>query len=196
MAAIALALMSAVGAGDHLLMTDSAYHPARSFCDGMLKRMGVETTYYDPRLGAGDRVAVSPQHQGGVRRVAGLAVARGAGHSGNRRSRAWARRLRRRRQHLGDAAVLPATRPWRRSGDRGRHEISLRPFRPAARPGFGQRRLAQTAQAHRARAGDSPRPGRRLSRAARPAHDGAPAARSRATGPRARRVAAARAPRC
>ena len=53
MAAIALALLSAVGAGDHLLMTDSAYQPARRFCDGMLKRMGVETTYYDPRLGAG-----------------------------------------------------------------------------------------------------------------------------------------------
>ena len=53
MAAIALALLSAVGAGDHLLMTDSAYQPARRFCNGMLKRLGVETTYYDPRLGAG-----------------------------------------------------------------------------------------------------------------------------------------------
>ena len=53
MAAIALALLSAVDAGDHLLVTDSAYRPARTFCDGMLKRMGVETTYYDPRLGAG-----------------------------------------------------------------------------------------------------------------------------------------------
>jgi cystathionine beta-lyase len=52
MAAIALALLSAIGAGDHLLMTDSAYLPARRFCDGMLKRMGVETTYYDPRAGA------------------------------------------------------------------------------------------------------------------------------------------------
>ena len=53
MAAIALALLSALGAGDHLLVTDSAYQPARRFSDGMLKRMGVETTYYDPRLGAG-----------------------------------------------------------------------------------------------------------------------------------------------
>ncbi len=53
MAAIALALLSAVGAGDHLLVTDSAYQPARRFCDGMLKRLGVETTYYDPRVGAG-----------------------------------------------------------------------------------------------------------------------------------------------
>ena len=53
MAAIALALFTAVKAGDHLLVTDSAYQPARRFCDGMLKRMGVETTYYDPRAGAG-----------------------------------------------------------------------------------------------------------------------------------------------
>ncbi len=53
MAAIALALLTALSAGDHLLVTDSAYQPARIFCDGMLKRMGVETTYYDPRVGAG-----------------------------------------------------------------------------------------------------------------------------------------------
>jgi cystathionine beta-lyase len=52
LAAIAIALMSALGAGDHLLMTDSTYGPTRTFCDGTLKRMGVETTYYDPRLGA------------------------------------------------------------------------------------------------------------------------------------------------
>ncbi|THD44579.1 MAG: cystathionine beta-lyase [Bradyrhizobium sp.] len=53
MAAIAVALMSALSAGDHLLMTDSAYEPTRTFCQGTLKRMGVETTYYDPRIGAG-----------------------------------------------------------------------------------------------------------------------------------------------
>jgi len=52
MAAIALALLTAVGAGDHLLVTDAAYLPARRFCNGLLKRMGVETTYYDPRVGA------------------------------------------------------------------------------------------------------------------------------------------------
>jgi cystathionine beta-lyase len=51
--AVAVALISALGAGDHLLMTDSAYQPTRLFCNGALKRMGVETTYYDPRIGAG-----------------------------------------------------------------------------------------------------------------------------------------------
>ena len=39
-AAIAVALMSALSAGDHLLMTDSAYDPTRAFCNGTLKRMG------------------------------------------------------------------------------------------------------------------------------------------------------------
>lgn len=44
----ALAILSVCGAGDHLLMVDSAYEPTKSFCDHTLKRMGVETTYYAP----------------------------------------------------------------------------------------------------------------------------------------------------
>ncbi len=53
LAAICLALMTATKAGDHLLVSDSAYQPTRMFCDGVLKRFGVETQYYDPRLGSG-----------------------------------------------------------------------------------------------------------------------------------------------
>jgi cystathionine beta-lyase len=53
LAAIAVALMTALSAGDHLLMTDAAYRPARIFADHSLKRIGVETTYYDPAIGAG-----------------------------------------------------------------------------------------------------------------------------------------------
>lgn len=53
LAAITLALLTAVKAGDHILVTDSAYRPARIFCDTVLKRLGVETTYYDPLIGAG-----------------------------------------------------------------------------------------------------------------------------------------------
>lgn len=53
LAALTVALMAAVSAGDHLLVTDSAYRPTRQFCDGVLKRFGVETTYYDPTIGAG-----------------------------------------------------------------------------------------------------------------------------------------------
>jgi cystathionine beta-lyase len=52
LAAIAVALMSCLKAGDHLLVTDSVYRPTRNFCDSILKRFGVETTYYDPLLGA------------------------------------------------------------------------------------------------------------------------------------------------
>ena len=52
MNAIATAIMSVVGAGDHLLVTDSCYGPTRTFCDKTLKRFGVETTYYAPRVGA------------------------------------------------------------------------------------------------------------------------------------------------
>jgi cysteine-S-conjugate beta-lyase len=52
LAAIVVAMVTAVGAGDHLLVTDSAYAPARNFADTTLRRMGVETTYYDPRIGA------------------------------------------------------------------------------------------------------------------------------------------------
>jgi cystathionine beta-lyase len=53
LAAIAVALMTALAAGDHLLMTDAAYFPARNFAENVLARMGVETTYYDPMIGAG-----------------------------------------------------------------------------------------------------------------------------------------------
>ncbi|MBM3607563.1 MAG: cystathionine beta-lyase [Alphaproteobacteria bacterium] len=51
LAAIALALTAAVKAGDHLLVSDSAYRPTRNFCDQYLAKMGVETTYYDPQAG-------------------------------------------------------------------------------------------------------------------------------------------------
>lgn len=53
LAAVTLGLFSCLKAGDHLLVTDSVYLPTRQFCDGMLKRFGVETTYYDPLIGAG-----------------------------------------------------------------------------------------------------------------------------------------------
>ncbi len=52
LAAIVVSLMTALSAGDHLLMSDSAYQPARIFCDATLRRMGVETSYYDPLVGA------------------------------------------------------------------------------------------------------------------------------------------------
>jgi cystathionine beta-lyase len=60
LAAINVALMTALSAGDHLLMTDSAYSPGRDFADATLKRMGIETTYYDPEIGAGIAALMRP----------------------------------------------------------------------------------------------------------------------------------------
>ena len=51
-AAVSTALLSVLSAGDHLLITDSVYRPTRNFADTILKRFGVETTYYDPLIGA------------------------------------------------------------------------------------------------------------------------------------------------
>ena len=51
LAAISAALLSVVHAGDHILVTDSAYGPTRIFCDQILTRLGVTTTYYDPLIG-------------------------------------------------------------------------------------------------------------------------------------------------
>ena len=53
LAAVTIALMATVKAGDHVLVTDSVYQPTRHFCDTMLKRMGVEVDYFDPLIGAG-----------------------------------------------------------------------------------------------------------------------------------------------
>ena len=58
--AIALAVQAVCGAGDHLLMVDSCYHPTRLLCDRTLKRFGIETTYYDPLIGAGIEKLMKP----------------------------------------------------------------------------------------------------------------------------------------
>jgi cystathionine beta-lyase len=53
LSAVATSLLAFLAAGDHLLVTDAVYRPTRRFCDGVLKRLGVTTTYYDPLIGAG-----------------------------------------------------------------------------------------------------------------------------------------------
>jgi cysteine-S-conjugate beta-lyase len=52
LAAIAATLLATAGSGDHILVADSVYRPTRDFCESVLKRMGVQTTYYDPLIGA------------------------------------------------------------------------------------------------------------------------------------------------
>ncbi len=50
--AIAVALLSQLKTGDHVLVMDSAYEPTRSLCNGLLAKMGITTDYYDPLIGA------------------------------------------------------------------------------------------------------------------------------------------------
>ena len=47
-AAIAGAVLAAVGPGDVLLMTDNAYEPSRVLARNFLARFGVETRWFDP----------------------------------------------------------------------------------------------------------------------------------------------------
>ncbi|WP_442679855.1 cystathionine beta-lyase [Sphingomonas sp. ASY06-1R] len=56
LAAITTALLAVLEPGDELLMTDSTYEPTRTFCDGLLKRLGIATRYYDPCV-RGDGIA-------------------------------------------------------------------------------------------------------------------------------------------
>jgi len=53
LASITIALSAFVQQGDHVLVTDSAYAPTRNFCNNVLAKYGVETTYYDPLIGGG-----------------------------------------------------------------------------------------------------------------------------------------------
>jgi cysteine-S-conjugate beta-lyase len=60
LAACVEAILACVASGDHVLVTDSVYEPTRIFCERFLKRFGVETTYYDPLIGAGISELIRP----------------------------------------------------------------------------------------------------------------------------------------
>jgi cystathionine beta-lyase len=59
LSAIATAQLAFVSSGDEVLVSDSVYRPTRRFCDHVLKRLGVRTTYYDPLIGAGIKTLLS-----------------------------------------------------------------------------------------------------------------------------------------
>jgi len=61
LAAITTALLAVLAPGDHLLVADSSYGPTRVFCDGILARLGVRTSYYDPTVGAGIEALLRPE---------------------------------------------------------------------------------------------------------------------------------------
>ncbi len=60
LAAVAVALMACLKAGDHVLVTDSVYGPTRRLCQRTLARYGIETTFYDPLVGAGIAALMKP----------------------------------------------------------------------------------------------------------------------------------------
>jgi cysteine-S-conjugate beta-lyase len=60
LSAITTTLLAVLKAGDHLLVCDSAYRPTRNFCNGLLAHFGIETTYFDPLIGAGIAESFKP----------------------------------------------------------------------------------------------------------------------------------------
>ncbi len=52
-AAISNAILSFVAGGDHVLVTGSVYEPTQAFCDNVLSKLNVATSYFDPLIGAG-----------------------------------------------------------------------------------------------------------------------------------------------
>ncbi len=51
LSAITTCLSAFLAAGDHVLIPDAVYGPTRRFCTEVLKRFGVETTFYAPDVG-------------------------------------------------------------------------------------------------------------------------------------------------
>lgn len=60
-AAVTNAILAFVASGDHILMTGGAYEPTQDFCNKVLSRMSVATTYYDPMIGAGIVDLIQPE---------------------------------------------------------------------------------------------------------------------------------------
>ncbi|MEZ6011475.1 MAG: cystathionine beta-lyase [Hyphomonas sp.] len=61
--ACALAIAACVEAGGHILIPDCSYGPTARFSERRLKAMGVTSTRYDPRIGAGIADLIRPETQ-------------------------------------------------------------------------------------------------------------------------------------
>lgn len=60
-AAISAALLAFLDRGDHVLVVDTVYDPVRRFCTRMLSRLGIETTFYHPAMGADIETLIRPE---------------------------------------------------------------------------------------------------------------------------------------
>jgi cystathionine beta-lyase len=52
LSAVSTVLLSYAEAGAHILIADNVYQPTRRFAERMLRRLGVDVTYYDPLVGS------------------------------------------------------------------------------------------------------------------------------------------------
>ena len=59
-AAVTNSILSFVKSGDHVLMSGAAYEPTQDFCNIVLKKMQIDTTYYDPLIGADIATLIQP----------------------------------------------------------------------------------------------------------------------------------------
>ena len=180
LAAVTLALMSCLKAGDHLLVTDSVYRPTRQFCDGVLKALRRRDDLLRPadrRRHRGAAAARTPRRSSPRR--PGSQILRDAGHPGHRRGR-----------RTGTAPSCSWTTPGRRRcSSRRTSAASTSRSRPAPNICRGNSDLLLGLVSANARAWPALRrtfdsfamcagPGGRLPGAARPAHHGAAPARS------------------
>lgn len=58
LAAVTVPLMAYLKTGDHCLMPDSVYGPARNIANGLLANYGISTTFYDPTIGEAEIAAL------------------------------------------------------------------------------------------------------------------------------------------
>lgn len=59
-AAVTNSILSFVKSGEHVLMSGAAYEPTQDFCNIVLKKMQIDTTYYDPLIGADIETLIQP----------------------------------------------------------------------------------------------------------------------------------------
>ncbi|MBF0751258.1 MULTISPECIES: cystathionine beta-lyase [unclassified Pasteurella] len=59
-AAVTNTILSFVKTGDHILMSGAAYEPTQDFCNIVLKKMQIDTTYYDPLIGENIAQLIQP----------------------------------------------------------------------------------------------------------------------------------------
>ncbi|MDI6029157.1 cystathionine beta-lyase [Corticibacterium sp. UT-5YL-CI-8] len=60
-AAISAVMLAFLDKGDHVLVVDTVYDPVRRFCNRMLTRLGIETTFYHPDMGADIETLIRPE---------------------------------------------------------------------------------------------------------------------------------------